>query len=145
MNTNSHKTTTNSSTCDIWPFLDSPACIIHEANGSTFLAQPMEQSQLEPQKKNSIGIANALTGCVIREGLLVYLESRLFRSERFLCGLALSQEPGGQRRIAGPRLDLCTANKGIGKSTATAAHFAHGKSQLVLCTIAGEVLRYSPS
>lgn len=142
--TNPKKTDTNYPPSDIWPCPDSPACIIHEAHGGTFLAQALDEPQLEPQQRNSIWIPKALTACVVREDLLVCLQSKAF-NKRLLCGFQLSQEPRGQRRIAGPRQDLRAANKDIEKSTATAARLVDGKSQLVLCTITGKVLRYVQS
>ena len=81
----------------------------------------------------------------MREDLLVCLRSRTLRSERLMCGFALSQEPGGQRRIAGPSRGFGAADKDIEKSTAIAVHLVDGKSELVLCTTTGKVLRYLES
>ena len=138
---------TDSRTCDIWPYPDSPACLIHDAHGGTFLAQPMDQDQppLEPLQRDLIGIPNALIGCVIREDLLVCLKSKMLRSERVLCVLALSRELRGLRRIAGRVQDLNAANKCITKSTAIATRLINGKSELVLFTTNGKILRYVQS
>ena len=38
--------------------------------------------------------------------------------------------------------DICAAKKCIGKSTATAVHLVDGRSELVLLTTSGVVLRY---
>ena len=68
----------------------------------------------------------------------------MFRSG-LMCGFELLQEPGGQHRIAGQSQDLGAANKLIDKSTATAARVVDGRSEIVLCTITGKVLRYVQS
>lgn len=82
---------------------------------------------------------------MIREDLLVCLKSKILRSERLMCGFALLQEPGAQRRIVGPGNNLGVADKAIDKSTAITGHLADGRSELVLCTISGKVLRYVES
>ena len=133
---------TNLRICDIWPFPDSPACVVHEADGDTFLAQPFNQRPVLPQQRESIGIKNVLTACVVREDLLVCFQSRTLRSERLIRGFALTQEPGGRRRIADPSRNYGTADKDIDKSTAIAVHLVDGRSELVLCTTTGNVLRY---
>ena len=143
--TNFEKIDINSPTYNIWPCLDSLACVIHEAHGGAFLAQPSDQPQLEPRERNSVEISHALTACVVWDDFFVCLKSRQFHSERLLCGFVLSPEIRGQRCIAGQHRDLCAANKGIAKSTATAARRVDGKSELVLCTITGKVLRYVQS
>ena len=143
--TNSKQTNTNPHACDIWPYPDSPACFIHEAHAGTFLAQSLDQPQSEPHRRNSIEISSVLTACLVREDLLVCLKSKIFRNERLLCGFTLSQEPKGQRRIAGRQRDFGAADKDIDKSTAIAAHVVNGKSELVLCTTTGKVLRYIQS
>lgn len=143
--TDSKQTITNPRTCDIWPYLDSPACFINDAHGGTFLAQSLHQPQSEPHQRNSIEISSVLTACLIREDLLVCLKSKILRSERLLCGFILSQEPKGQRRIAVGQQDFCAAHKDIDKSTATAVRLVNGKSELVLCTTTGKVLRYVQS
>lgn len=136
---------TNSATYNLWPFFDSPACVIHEAHGDAFLAQCSDQRQAEPQQRNSIGISNALTACVVWEDVLVCIKSRMFHLERLMCGFAFLQEPKSQRRTAGQCQDLCAASKSIEKFTATAARVVKGKSEIVLCTITGKVLRYVQS
>lgn len=143
--TDSEQTITNPRTCDIWPYLDSPACFINDAHGGTFLAQSLNQPQSEPHQRKAIEISSVLTACLIRDDLLVCLKSKLFRSERLLCGFTVSQEPEGQRHIAGRQRDFCAAHKDIDKSTATAVHLVNGKSELVLCTTTGKVLRYVQS
>ena len=140
--TDSQQINTNSDTYDLWPFFDSPACVIHEAHGDAFLAQCLDRMQTEPQQRNSIGISNVLTACVVWEDVLICIKSRMFRSERLMCGLALLHEPKGQHRIAGQCQDLCAANKSIEKFTASAARVVDGKTEIVLCTITGKVLRY---
>ena len=143
--TNFKKIDTNSPTYSIWPCLDSPACVIHEAHGGAFLAQPLDQPQSKPQQRSPIKISNLLTACVVQDDLFVCLKSRTLRSERRLCGFVLSQEPRSQRRIAGQCRDLGAASKVIEKSTAIAARLVNGKSELVLCTVTGKVLRYVQS
>ncbi len=107
----------------------------------------MDQDQRppEPLQRDSIGIPNALIGCVVREDLLVCLKSKMLRSERLVCGLALSRELRGLRRIAGRVQDLSVANKCINKSTAVATRLINGKSELVLFTTNGKILRYVQS
>lgn len=62
-----------------------------------------------------------------------------------MCRFALLQEPNGQRRIAGQCQDLCAASKSIQKSTAIAAQIVDDKSEVVLCTRTGKILRYMQS
>ena len=141
--TNSKKSDTNSPTYEIWPCLDLPACVIHEAHGGAFLAQPLDQPPSESRQRNFIKISNALTVCAVRDDLFVYFRSKLLHSD--LYGFTLSREPTGLHRIEGPGRKICAADKGIKHSTAAAAHFVDGKSKLVLFTITGEILRYSQS
>ena len=71
----------------------------------------------------------------------------MFRSERLLCGYALSQEPGPRRRVIDQRRDFCSADKDVDKSTAIAALLdnGNGRSELLLCTSTGKILRYVSS
>ena len=87
-------------------------------------------------------ISNALSACVVREDLFVYVKPKLLPTRRLLFGLELSQEPGELRRLVDQPRDLGEADKGIEKSTAAAACLVNGKSQLVLCTTTGKILRY---
>ena len=137
---------TNSSGYQIWPFPDSPACVIYEAHDDTFLAQPAQPSdQTKAKPRHSIGIPNVLTAFVVREDLLICLRSKTIGFGRELFGFAIPQEPGGPRCIAGRGQRLGAAKKDIEKSTATAVHVVDGKSELVLCTTVGKVLRYVES
>ena len=143
--TNSYQFDINSDKYNLLPCFDSPACVIHEAHGDTFLAQCLNQPQAEPQQRNSVDISNALTACVIWKDVLVCIKSRMFHFERLMCSYALLQESRGQRRIAGQCQDLGAANRDIEKFTATASRVVNGKSEIVLCTITGKVLRYVQS
>ena len=145
--TNFQQIDTNSNTYNLLPCFDSPSCVVHEAHGDAFLAQCIIPPQAEPQQRNSIEISNALTACVVWEDVLVCIKSRMLHFERLMCGFALLQEPKGQRRIATASQcqDLGAANRSIEKSTATASRVVNGKSEIVLCTITGKVLRYIQS
>ena len=119
--------------------------MVHEAHAGTFLAQPLDQPQANFQQRNPVGIPNALTGCVVGDDLLVCLTSRTIHFGTELYGFELSQESTGQRRMASQRRKLGAASKGIKSSTAIAMHVVGGKVELVLCTTAGDVLRYVES
>ena len=82
-----------------------------------------------------------MTGCVVRDDLLVCLTSKVLHQGQ-LCGFALYQEPTGQRRMAHQGENLGSTGKGMKGSTAMAMHLVGGRVELVLCTLAGEVLRY---
>ena len=110
-----------------------------------FLAQRLDQPQREPRQRESIGIWNTVTGCILQEDLLIYVKKpKMLRSERLLYGYTLSQEPGAKRRITGRCRDFCSADKDVDKLTAIAAFCGNGngRSELVLCTSTGKVLRY---
>ena len=137
--------TVNASTCEIWPFPNSPACVVHEAHAGTFLAQPLKQPQARLQQRESVDISKALIGCVVLDDLLVCLKPRNLHSGRELYGFVLSREPTGQPRIVSKGRRLGAASKDIKTSTTIAAHVVGGKVELVLCTTTGEVLRYIES
>ena len=62
-----------------------------------------------------------------------------------MCGFAMSQEPQAERRIAKESQIFCVTDKDINKSSATAMHFANGRSDFVICTTTGKILRYVES
>ena len=121
-----------------------PACIVYNSHGSTFFIHRNNDSQEQPQKRQSLKIPSALVGRVVRDNVLVCIQkghikvakSKIFEYE-------LSKGTDGRFLITKSSAGLASVEHGVDETTKIALELYEDQLLLVLCTKRGEILRYA--
>ena len=118
------------------------ACVIREPDGSTFIAHDLSQPQSQIQQRNHIGIPSALVACVALNYTLICIEEQNWY-KRQISEYQLQELQDKSWRIAKTSLKLGDAENVIAKDTEISAQVVEGKTELILCTTKGKILKYA--
>ena len=128
----------------LWPYETIPACVVHNSHGSTFVIQPSNHAQQQPQRRQSLGIPSALVArvvqdniliCIQQEGLLKGLKHQIFEYK-------LSKETDGHILISKSSAGLTSVERSVDETAKAAVRLHGGQLLLILCTMKGEILKY---
>lgn len=106
--------------------------------------QPFSQPQPHSQTRQPLGIPAALVACVAQDDVLICIEKgTMIGSKRQIFEHRLSERNGGYRCLTKSSTRLCSVERSVDGTTTAALRLDEGQLTLILCTMKGEILKYT--